>query len=212
VISNLSNILVMNHSAIAVVFGRPGAGKSTVAEKAVALNAGGDSGIVRSVKCLDLDVCVPQWMKDNFAKGLYPTLEQRKEFAIGACDYVDEQLASINAEDGTIISFSFVNDDLRDVFRGRFPQAKWILIDTSEIDAQDRINKREGHFYKGNPNKTTDSKTAIKKAEEKESPSKPNADNNEWDFAPVTFDHIILDGLKPVEENAKRVIQVFNSK
>jgi gluconate kinase len=202
----------MVHSFIAVVFGKPGAGKTAVAEKAVALNsgeAGGESD--GSITCLDLDVCVPQWMRDNFAKGIYPTLEERKEFAIGACDYVDNQLETMRQEEKVmvIITFSFVNTDLRGVFRGRFPEATWILIDTSDSDAQDRINKREGHFYKGNTN--DESKSGVKKGEEEET-AEATADNSEWLFSPVDFDHIVLDGLQPVEENAKRVIQVLNSK
>ena len=48
-----------------VIFGRPGAGKSTVAHAALELAQ------QRGIQCLglDLDSCVPQWMRDNFANG-----------------------------------------------------------------------------------------------------------------------------------------------
>jgi hypothetical protein len=49
----------------------------------------------------------------------------------------------------TIISFSFVNTDLRNVFRQRFPHAQWVLMDTTEMEAQRRIEQRQGHFFKG---------------------------------------------------------------
>mmetsp|Transcript_19692 Transcript_19692/g.33308 ORF Transcript_19692/g.33308 Transcript_19692/m.33308 type:complete len:83 (-) Transcript_19692:441-689(-) len=57
-----------------VVFGRPGAGKSTVSQAAVQLLGDGDGSNVCIGKLnnedeflyiyLDLDVCVPQWMKE----------------------------------------------------------------------------------------------------------------------------------------------------
>ena len=189
-------------SRIVVVFGRPGAGKSTVSDKAVELNVEKS----RNIACLDLDACVPQWMKDNFAKGIYPNLEQRKEFAVSACDYVDEKLRMMDQSSRVIISFSFVNTDLRDVFRARFPGAKWILINTDEAEAQDRIQKREGHFYKGAP-PSKSSLESLAAAEENET---LKADNSEWNFAPVEFDHVVLDGLRSIEENAEVILKVMN--
>ena len=43
-----------------VIFGRPGAGKSTIAERLVAHP---DANAYN----LDLDVCVPRWMRDNLS-------------------------------------------------------------------------------------------------------------------------------------------------
>ena len=74
-----------------IVFGRPGAGKTTVANAAVEkLQTSNDN-----ITCLglDLDVCVPQWMRDNFANGIYPTLEERNRFANECCQYVTHELA-----------------------------------------------------------------------------------------------------------------------
>ena len=150
---------------------------------------------------LDLDVCVPQWMRDNFAKGLYPTLEERIAFTESACDYVEESLEQETAilpeghRLGAIVSFSFVNTDIRDTFRKRFPRAGWFLVDTSEDEAAERIRRREGHFYKGK----------VESAAEEELESRPKSDNDEWNFAPVTFPHTALDGTKPIEHNAERV-------
>lgn len=200
-----------------VVFGRPGSGKTTVANEAF--------GVVSSelknrndskIECvaLDLDVCVTQLMRDNFGKGIYPTLEERKVFATDACDYVEEQLADIcgKGEDGgldsicAIISFSFVNTDLRDIFRARFPSAEWILIDTTQEECTKRINEREGHFYKGEINKEEDGDTASETSEEL-SEKDDEKDNSDWKFAPVDFPHVILDGFNSVEDNAKKVVE-----
>lgn len=165
----------------------------------------------KDIECvaLDLDVCVTQLMRDNFGKGIYPTLEERKVFALDACDYVEKQLAEIceQQEEGpdsicAIISFSFVNTDLRDIFRERFPSAEWILIDTSEEECTKRINEREGHFYKGEINMDdTASETSDEALETDEK------DNSEWKFAPVDFPHVILDGFNSVEDNAKKIVE-----
>jgi gluconate kinase len=170
-----------------IVFGRPGAGKTTVAEQAVqSIQTKGQTSSSSPYSCcaIDLDVCVPQWMRDNFAQGVYPALAERLEFAESACDHVlqqqyqqqhQSQSQLHQAKDGvttssmdevtrttvvpeattiTIVSFSFVNTDLRNVFRQRFPYATWVLIDTTEMEAQRRIEQRQGHFYKGQPSKS----------------------------------------------------------
>jgi len=180
---------------IVVCFGRPGAGKTTILNKALELFEF-ENRIVNSV---DLDVCIPQAMKDNFAKGIYPTLEQREIFAHTACDYVQEKRNCYDESTPIIISFSFVNTDLRTIFMSRFPEATWVLIDVSERTAQSRIDSRLGHFYKGNL------KSPIAQDDH---PKRITKDNAEWEFAPVDFDHISLDGLKPIEENARHLANV----
>lgn len=259
-----------------VIFGRPGAGKTTVSEKVIELleqeeTTTSTTADAKSTVQIDLDVCVPQWMRDNFAKGMYPTLVQRQEFALGACDYVDRELKEFltcsfqNSSDSSpspstlpsqssssssspsrfmIISFSFVNTDLRDTFRSRFPQATWILVNTSDEISQERIQMRQGHFYKGAPPTPTPAPSAedadvnvenvdttfpsssssedvmIHQVESNKNEENRNAnnkikadptDNSEWDFAPVTFDHVILDGLQPIKFNAKRIIDLMKS-
>ena len=188
-----------------IVFGRPGAGKTTIANDVVDRLGSGES------LALDLDVCVPQWMRDNFANGVCtsrrlsralrsrairfltpdaradPTLEQREAFAREACDYVDAQLAAARPS-GAVVSFSFVNTDLRDVFRERFPRAAWLLVDTAPAEASRRIAAREGHFYAG-------------AAAEEEA-----AADSDWAFAPVAFEHTRLDGAASVRENADAII------
>ena len=106
-----------------IVFGRPGAGKSTIADRLVAHP---DANAYN----LDLDVCVSQRMRDNFARGIYPTLVERQAFASDAADYVTT--ASAGKDACCVVSFSFVNDDLRDSFRTRFPGATWALVDASD--------------------------------------------------------------------------------
>ena len=173
-----SKILLLTTTAVAlrplIIFGRPGAGKSTVAERLVAHPAADAYNV-------DLDACVPQWMRDNFAKGVYPTLAERQAFAADAADHV------LTASDGKgaccVVSFSFVNDDLRDSFRERFPEATWALVDDSDALAGKRIAQRDGHFY--NP---------------------PSTNGDEWRFAPVAFEHPVLDATRPVEENVERLL------
>ena len=148
-----------------------------------------------------------------FIKGIYPTSDERTAFAISACDYVDKEIdiAKTNSKESDtvlsiIISFSFVNTDLRDHFRSRFPEAKWALVDVSNGIAQERIDKREGHFYKGAP-KEEGSKSDEESLEEDQDAAKD--DNNEWEFAPVDFDHIVLDGLLSIEENVDHIIEAL---
>jgi gluconate kinase len=194
-----------------VVFGRPGAGKTTVANVAVE-KFKEDNAICIG---LDLDVCVPQWMRDSFAKGIYPTLQQRQEFAQGCCDYVENELeekwqnGSVNL--ATIVSFSFVNTDLRDVFRGRFPDSDWVLIDTKEEEATRRINRREDHFYKGDTSadETTDPDS---EGDVEDEGTEKDVDNSEWNFAPVTFPHVALDGSDSVDVNAEKVLEFLLKK
>ena len=195
-----------------VVFGRPGSGKTTVANKAFDVLSLEVEKSSQKLECvaLDLDVCVTQLMRDNFGMGIYPTLEERKVFAEDACDYVEEHLAEFCEKENNpnsiaaIISFSFVNTDLRDVFNSRFPSAEWILIDTSEEECTKRINEREGHFYKGEVAADDKEGEASKEPSVKDDDDK---DNSDWKFAPVTFPHVILDGLDSVEDNANQIVE-----
>jgi gluconate kinase len=187
---------------IVVFFGRPGAGKTTLVIAALENWKDG------SFRGLDLDACVPQWMKDNFQRGVYPTLAQREEFAIQCCDYVKQEL--VKTKKPLIISFSFVNKDLRDIFRQHFPHAIWVLINTPELEAMKRIQQRKNHFYKG------DNPTSVTGVEEKKSRAKDTTDrtdetgaNPEWQFAPVEFDHLALDGNESIGVNAERIRNIL---
>jgi hypothetical protein len=183
---------------------------------------------------LDLDVCVPQWMRDNFNIGIYPTLEERYTFANTACQYVKGQYtehiskASHEISEKTIIivSFSFVNEDLRQTFQQSFSDGIiWILIDTDPDTAQHRINNRTNHFYKGqqvlkkefiaNNCDNQNSISIITQQQQQQQPpplkaSSKDDNNSDWDFAPVTFQHYFkLNGLDPVENNACKVTQII---
>jgi hypothetical protein len=206
-----------------VVFGRPGAGKSTVADAAVDLfnknqQKQQDSTTLsqqqRKCQAIDLDVCIPQWMKDNFTKGIYPTLDERTAFAYDACDYVVKRIREefpipSNDKDhdhyhAVVISFSFVNIDLRDVFRTRFPHARWVLIDTTEQDAEERILLREDHFYTGEKKPPSVDSDIDNNVTEKDDDGE---ENSEWKFAPVEFPHTLLDGRAPIETNARIILE-----
>jgi ATP:corrinoid adenosyltransferase len=269
-----------------VVFGRPGAGKSTIAHRAVQKAAAAAATSIRqnidintsddtknvttttthavsavtttatTVIGIDLDVYVPQWMKDNFAAGIYPNLQQRQDFAHVMCQSLQEELwlhkqqqqelqnasstlsAAVTSSDNNksddsmvqqvaaIVSFSFVNNDLRDIFRCHFPAASWVLLDTTEQEAQRRIRERTGHFYKGSPDEitiTTTSATSTKATatatttkppeggESGQSSTSSAADNADWKFGAVTFQHVILNGNDPIDTNADIVIQTLCS-
>jgi len=162
-------------------------------------------------------------MRDNFAVGIYPNVRERRDFAAKACDHVEQSIAGIagptlegttsapsDDDDDTcccLISFSFVNKDLRDIFRSRFPHARWVLIDTSEDEAQRRIDQRQGHFYKGKKQPAPESNILDRKKDK--SCGKADGDNREWNFAPVTFPHVVLDGRESVTNNAHKVMSII---
>jgi hypothetical protein len=218
---------IIQPTPIVVVFGKPGAGKSTVADCAIQLLVEQNSnsqqlpGSTSSTQVwpvgLDLDVCVPQWMRDNFAAGIYPTLEQRNEFALSCCDHVELSLLQFEKEKqqandprllAGVVSFSFVNKDLRDIFRSRFPLATWVLMDTVDEEAKLRIEQREGHFYQGKTDASLSSGETAKAKKEETSPGS-DKDNSEWNFAPVTFHHVLLNGYDPIEKNAEKVAKIL---
>jgi len=197
---------------VVVLFGRPGSGKTTIAEQARE-EIQEQNRFSRLVVGLDLDDCIPQWMRDNFANGIYPTLKERQEVAKIFCDYVEDQCRQLEEEaknmqkqGAVLVSFSFVNTDLRDIFREKFPCAVWVLVDTSEEEANKRIRQRKGHFYSGKPSTNDAIKVAatvgsnLQETDEK--------DNTEWNFAPVDFPHTILDGNQPIATNAKIVCEI----
>ena len=175
---DISKLLILATTAAAlrplIIFGRPGAGKSTIAEQLIAHPDANAYNV-------DLDVCVPQWMRDNFAKGVYPTLAERRAFASDAAEYVSTESDGKGAV--CVVSFSFVNVDLRDSFRECFPDATWALVDASDALAGERISQRDGHFY-----------------------DPPPARGDEWLFAPVEFEHLVLDATSPVEENVAMLL------
>jgi len=233
---NIVNSQLCKNLPICIIFGRPGSGKTTLAKAVIEHSefvlsnesteytlqkqhhisksehtnfALKDSSKERTVRFLhlDLDCCIPKWMKENFSKGIYPTLEQRLQFASDGAEYVKNEIRDIFSSfrpNLALISFSFVNSDLRESFIESFQQEfsvpnenqnekissilHWILMDTSVKECNGRILKREGHFYENQNNEFI--------AKEIES---------EWIFAPVTFEHLRLDGQLPIQYNASVV-------
>lgn len=212
-------------TSLIVVFGRPGAGKTSISTAAIEKlnnkkNSNDNSSAQNLIHGLDLDVCVPQWMRDNFSRGIYPTLEQRNVFAVDCCEYVKNEIGKLflkRQEDTknnkqiiitVIISFSFVNTDLRDIFRSHFPYAIWVLVDTTEEEAAIRIKTRKDHFYKETKTTTKTTEKTIEEENRLDSKTKKNADNSDWDFAPVTFPHVVLDGNLTIDKNAEKLVQI----
>jgi gluconate kinase len=111
-----------------------------------------------------------------------------------ACKYTRSAISATKFDDLkrkiVIISFSFVNTDLRDIFAEEFPLARWIHINTSESLAEKRLAAREKHFYKGAPENVGD----------------------EWKFAAVDFDHLDVDGSQNVEDSSLRIAEYIVSK
>jgi gluconate kinase len=116
--------------------------------------------------------CIPQ------------NLAQRMTFATDACNYVAKER----------------DPDLRQMFRNRFPKSKWLLIDTSDEEAGNRIKQRTGHFYKG---KTSNAENELPEAERNDA-----GKNSDWAFAPVDFQHTIVDGMLPIESTARIVADI----
>jgi CO dehydrogenase nickel-insertion accessory protein CooC1 len=73
-----------------VICGRPGAGKSTLATQ---LQLQQPQQEAFPLHFIDLDVCITDEMKENFAMGQYPTLEQRASFMQACIAYTRAQLA-----------------------------------------------------------------------------------------------------------------------
>lgn len=145
-------------------------------------------------------------------------------FISNACDYVTDNINNVHSNNQSdddsnrsllvIVSFSFVNTEMRVEYRKRFPTSSWILVDTTKDLAEERILSREGHFYKGsgggsnadnvNGGEDSDPTTETKVKEN-------DLDNSEWDFQAVDFPHIALDGSHDVDTNAKKVIDSIQS-
>ena len=209
-----------------VVFGIPGAGKTTIAKHVVQTllsstpvdddQEGAATTVSPDVLDLDLDDCVPGWMRLNFAQGIYPTLQQRNQFAVSCCDYVNESIQQFTEANHNghrdvgeqtllvIVSFSFVNDDLRINFRQQFPNSYWILIHTSDKEAQRRIQLRDNHLYKGKPQHPSDSVDSS-------ACHQSSSDNNEWNFAPVTFPHAVVNGHNPIEQTSSEIVTLIQT-
>jgi gluconate kinase len=231
---------------IFVIFGIPGAGKTTIAKNVAqhllnvnqnisvdaldrsstgtGIASGTGTGTSENqqpvILHLDLDDCIPEWMRINFTQGIYPTLEQRNEFSKSCCIFVNEsiQKTKISSIDDTrqqekhvivIVSFSFVNDDLRRNFRNHFPTSFWILISTNEVEAERRIRLRSDHFYNG----TLPSKRSDCTASNNSQPTThdPDYDNNQWKFSPVLFPHKVLNGHLSIEEISFDIVTLIES-
>lgn len=245
-------LFIDEFSSFLSVSSRPGAGKSTICQEVVGLLTAQGSIHAPTTTAprylyLDLDVCVPQWMRvnntstaflvetnnitthrdlsldfkqDNFAKGIYPSLKQRFDFVSDACVYVDNQIQSAftipNSQVVVIISFSFVNTDMRVAFREKYPCCHWILVDTKQHVADERITTREGHFYKGAQNTmnarlnqhTNPQNNTTSQSEDKADID--SGENSEWEFQPVAFDHTVLDGCDTINYNAIRIVELIN--
>ena len=215
-----------------VLFGRAGAGKTTIAKvviKMIQYNNDSHNSIIHH----DLDDYIPDWMKTNFIKGIYPTVSQRALFIEGACDRISlvkdhpvnvTAAAAATESSVVVVSFSFVNDDIRIIYRRRFPNAIWILVDVNDDLASERILMRRGHFYKRVCEIEGGDEYSNANAETKNDDDDDDDDNDddddddddddgrkedEWDFQEVPFDHVILNGEESVEVNARRVVDLI---
>jgi len=100
---------------------------------------------------------------------------------------------------------------MRIEFKKRFPDSEWILIDTSKNLAEERILLREDHFYKGSggiQNEEGDDSTTTKAVESSDA---NDEDNSQWNFQPVDYPHVILDGNDEVATNAKKIVDVIQN-
>jgi hypothetical protein len=104
---------------------------------------------------------------------------------------------------------------MRVEFRNRFPHSEWILIDTSKDLAEERILSREDHFYKGSGSSSADGEQNVEEddpaTKAKGSSDTPDEDNSEWEFKPVDYPHVILDGNDEVATNAQKIADVIQN-
>jgi hypothetical protein len=173
------------------------------------MDAGECIGSLTSSSLLDIDIlCCKQ---DNFAKGIYPSLQQRLDFISHACKYIEEEIHSTSSTEQysrlvTIVSFSFVNTDMRVAFRERYPNSHWILVDTNADVAKERIMAREGHFYKG-ANATGEDECTKTNSRREDDTDAESCDTSEWEFQSVDFRHTLLNGCNAVNNNAQRIVE-----
>lgn len=201
-----------------VLFGKGGAGKNTISSAIMSLLQKDGILTKTEVTNIDLDIYIPYWMKSNFIKGLYPTLSQRKNLITIACDNLHANIYDKKSQTNSsaifaIITFSFINDDTRRIFRENFPHAIWVLVDVSEKLSQKRMENRVGHFYKGEVRESRGMRSLrdndISPIAYVEPISNSEANNNyERNFSRITFPHVVLDGTESVESNAKRVVAI----
>ena len=59
---------IASNTRMYVICGGPGSGKTSLSNAVIKTFS--------EAQCfaLDLDVCVPPWMRENFARGIYPTV------------------------------------------------------------------------------------------------------------------------------------------
>lgn len=100
---------------------------------------------------------------------------------------------------------------MRIEFRKRFPDSEWILVDTSKALAEERILSREDHFYKGSGGIQNNEKGDDSIAKAVESSDTADEDNSEWEFQPVDYPHVVLDGNDEVATNAKKIVDVIQN-
>ena len=255
-----------NNLNIYILFGRAGAGKSTLGESLLSslrseeedflldkfLDEPDPNNLVSSYLLLDLDVCIPLEMKDNFTKGIYPDAEERAKFAHDACSHVKKEIEnqrtklrsqsknllplfsgpfsskegnllgqrqniddkeSQSTEDSALtvlISFSFVNEDLRDIFRSYYPSAHWLYIETPASVAYRRIEERKGHFYKNEIVPEKNLSTSTSSNNKSSTSSNTRNSTSEWTFARVTFPHSIINGKRSIVQNTIEILHIIN--
>lgn len=164
---------VRRPTKIYIIFGRPGAGKDAVGEQVLKR--------LKDLVQLDLDNLRSEKMKADLNEGIWPSSEERTEFALRAVEFVKNETESRLLR-RALITFSFVNTDMREIFRETFgDQLQWFLLNTDEEIARQRIKERTGHFYTNW--------------------------EGEWKFEDVDFHHhvIPLDGTASTETNGRIV-------
>lgn len=162
---------VRRPTKIYIIFGRPGAGKDAVGEQV--------RNRLADLEQIDLDVLRSDKMKLDLNAGIWPTHEERLEFAHRAAAHVKYETESKQLR-RALITFSFVNTDMREIFRETFGvQLQWFLLNTDDETARQRIKERKGHFYTNW--------------------------EGEWKFEDVDFHHTPLDGNASTETNGRIV-------
>lgn len=102
---------------------------------------------------------------------------------------------------------------MRIIFREQYRQSQWVLVHTKPDVAEERILARQGHFYKGANAEAAGASTGDDCAngnDPKDGSNKSDSrDNSEWEFQPVEFPHVVLDGCDSITENAKHIVKVI---
>ena len=119
---------------LVVLFGWPGSGKSSVG-KAVSLKLG--------YRFYDMDVTLPEPMKEKLRKGVLVTEEEIN----GYVQEVIKDIDSLLKKESVVASLSLFLNKHRLLLKQRFPEATFFSLEAQLDILKKRLHERKNHFF-----------------------------------------------------------------